>query len=62
MKGFGPGLIERMLRSDFQAEQSAQYTPNGLQFTFAAPFDRVRALIVGSSRLVLDVSLVPGLS
>jgi hypothetical protein len=51
-----------MLRSDFQAEQSAQYTPNGLQFTFAAPFDRVRASTVGSSRLVLDVSLVPGLS
>jgi PAS domain S-box-containing protein len=58
-KGFGTGLIERMLKSDFQAELSEQFAPEGFRFSFEAPLDRVRASSVGSVRSLHDIPLAP---
>jgi PAS domain S-box-containing protein len=58
-KGFGTGLIERMLKSDFQAEQSEQFAPEGFRFSFQAPLDRVRASSVGSVKTLDDMPFAP---
>jgi two-component sensor histidine kinase len=58
-KGFGTGLIERMLKSDFQAQQSEKFAADGFRFSFQAPLDRVRASSVGSARALHDMSLAP---
>jgi len=58
-KGFGTGLIERMLKSDFQAEQSEQFAPEGFRFSFQAPLERVRASSVGSAQSLHDMPLAP---
>lgn len=56
-KGFGTGLIQRMLKSDFEADQEVRYTPEGLMFSFAAPLHKVRASSVGSALALTDVAL-----
>jgi two-component sensor histidine kinase len=58
-KGFGAGLIERMLKSDFQAEQSELFAPEGFRFSFQAPLDRVRASSVGSAQSLHAMPLAP---
>jgi PAS domain S-box-containing protein len=58
-KGFGTGLIERMLKSDFQAEQSERFAAAGFRFSFQAPLNRVRASSVGSAEALHDMPLAP---
>lgn len=46
-KGFGTGLIERMLRTDFGATANWDYAVTGYKFTFSAPLAKLRAASVG---------------
>ncbi len=54
-KGFGTGLIERMVRSDFNAQSSWQYDVRGYVFRFTAPVDKLRAASVGTPQPQTDL-------
>jgi PAS domain S-box-containing protein len=54
-KGFGTGLIERMVRSDFNARSSWQYDVRGYVFRFTAPVDKLRAASVGTPQPQTDL-------
>lgn len=54
-KGFGTGLIERMVRSDFNAQSSWQYDVRGYVFRFSAPVDKLRAASVGTPQPQTDL-------
>jgi PAS domain S-box-containing protein len=46
-KGFGTGLIERILKTDFSARPHWEFAPEGYHFTFEAPLSKLRADAVG---------------
>jgi PAS domain S-box-containing protein len=53
-RGFGTGLIERILRADFGAAAHWEYAPRGYNFTFTAPLAKLRAASVGQAVATSD--------